>query len=605
MREIIIPSLAEAPSDSNTTDLVENHFKQDPDLALFARQYSPGEWTDVSVREFREDVQKLAKALASAGIEPGDSVAIMSPTRYEWTLLDLAIMYAGGVTVPIYETSSPAQIAWILTDSDVKAAIVEKSEHQRAVQTAIQREELPELSGLWVMEDGLDDLRALAAQGPSSEVMEQRRTTAHIDDVATIVYTSGTTGKPKGCLITHGNLVNLSLNVLASEMGAVLPRGSKTIMFIPLAHIFARFISFQALAAGAKVGHTPNVKDLVPDLKSYQPSFLLAVPRVFEKVYNSALLNAEEGGKGKIFKAGAKVAVDYSKAREARQIPASLRVKHWVFNKLLFSKIRDAMGGNVKDAISGGGPLGAYLSHFFRGVGVDIKEGYGLTETTAPLTVNRPGDQTRVGTVGLPIPGNGVRIADDGEIMAHGVCVFKGYHNLPDKTAEEMVDGWFATGDVGELDEDGFLTITGRKKEILVTASGKNVAPAQLEDQIRADGLVSQVIVIGDNQKFVAAIVTLDSETAPSWLKQRQLDEDMSMEDMSRHPVVQDHIQSLIDQANESVSRAESIREFRIAEQDFTIESGQMTPSLKIRRESIMRDYNDLIEDIYQPAASN
>ena len=601
MQEIIIPPVAETPHDSNATDLVEDQYNQDPNHALFARQHQAGEWTDVSAEEFRADVQTIARALAAKGIKAGDSVAIMSPTRYEWTLLDLAIMYAGAVTVPIYETSSPSQIAWILEDSMVKAAVVEKQEHARAVHAAIKREGLPELNGIWVMEAGLDDLRAHADSGPDANEMEQRRSKANLDDVATIVYTSGTTGKPKGCMITHGNLVNLSMNVLRSEMSTVLTRGSKTVLFIPLAHIFARFISFQALAAGAKVGHTPDVKQLVPDLKSYQPDFLLAVPRVFEKVYNSALLNAQEGGKGKIFERGAEVAVDYSKATEAGHVPVGLRIKHWVFDKLLYTKIRAAMGGNVKDAISGGGPLGAYLSHFFRGVGVNIKEGYGLTETTAPVTVNRPG-KTRVGSVGLPVPGCGIRIADDGEILASGVCVFKGYRNLPDKTAEEMVDGWFATGDVGRLDEQGYLTITGRKKEILVTASGKNVAPAQLEDQIRADSLISQVIVVGDNQKFVAAIITLDEETAPSWLKQHDLDEDMSMVEMSKHPAVAEHVQGLIDQANESVSRAESIREFRISAEDFTIEAGQMTPSLKIRREAIMRDYTDLIDDIYQTA---
>jgi len=604
MREITIPSLVEAPQNSNATDLIENHFAEDPDLALFARQTSPGEWTDISVSEFRADVQTLARALAAMGIERGQSVAIMSPTRYEWTLLDFAILYAGAVTVPIYETSSPSQIAWILEDSDVQAAVVETGQHKSAVQTAIQREGLTELRGIWVMDNGLDDLRAQAELGPDAEAMNARRSAANLDDVATIVYTSGTTGRPKGCMITHGNLVNLSLNVLASEMGSILPRGSKTIMFIPLAHIFARFISFQAIAAGAKVGHTPDVKDLVPDLKSYQPDFILAVPRVFEKVYNSAMLNAEQGGKGKIFHTGANIAIEYSKAKEAGSIPIGLRLKHWVFDKLLYTKIRAAMGGNVTDAISGGGPLGAYLSHFFRGVGVDIKEGYGLTETTAPVTVNRPGDRTRVGTVGLPVPGNSIRIAEDGEILAQGISVFKGYHNLPDKTAEEIIDGWFHTGDIGQLDNDGFLSITGRKKEILVTASGKNIAPAQLEDQIRADGLISQVMVVGDNQKFVAAIITLDTETAPSWLQQRQLDEAMTMSEMAQHPVVREHVQGLIDQANESVSRAESIREFRIADQDFTIESGQMTPSLKIRRETIMRDYSDLIDDIYQPTAS-
>lgn len=603
MKEIIIPAVAEAPPTSNATDLVEDQYNQDPQHALFARQLEPGEWSDVSAQEFRADVKTIARALASVGIKPGDSVAIMSPTRYEWTLLDLAIMYAGAVTVPIYETSSPSQVAWILEDATVKAIVVEKAEHARAVETAIQREGLPQLNGMWIMDDGLDDLRALAEQGPSEEEMEQRRTQANLDDVATIVYTSGTTGRPKGCLITHGNLVNLSLNVLHSEMREVLIRGSKTILFIPLAHIFARFIAFQTLASGSKVAHTPDVKNLVPDLKSFQPDFLLAVPRVFEKVYNSALLNAQDGGKGKIFERGAEIAIDYSKAKEAGSVGMGLRLKHWVFDKLLYSKIRAAMGGNVKNAISGGGPLGAYLSHFFRGIGVNIKEGYGLTETTAPVTVNRPG-KTRVGTVGLPAPGCGIRIADDGEILASGVCVFKGYHNLPDKTAEELVDGWFLTGDVGHLDDDGFLTITGRKKEILVTASGKNVAPAQLEDQIRADGLISQVMVIGDNQKFVAAIITLDEETAPAWLKQRELDPDMSIAEMATHPTVLEHVQELVDQANETVSRAESIREFRIADRDFTIEGGQMTPSMKIRRETIMRDFAELIDDIYQPASN-
>lgn len=603
MKEIIIPPVAEAPHASNATDLVEDQYTKDPNHPLFARQLQPGQWTDVSAHEFREDVQLIARALAAIGIEPGDSVAIMSPTRYEWTLLDLAIMYAGAVTVPIYETSSPSQIAWILKDSQVKAAIVEKDSHARAVKTAIQRESLPELHGMWIMDEGLDDLRAEADRGPEADEMERRRTHANLDDVATIVYTSGTTGRPKGCMITHGNLVNLSLNILHSEMREVLTRQSKTILFIPLAHIFARFISFQTLAAGSKVAHTPDVKELVPDLKSYQPDYLLAVPRVFEKVYNSALLNAQAGGKGKIFEQGAAIAVAYSQGKEAGKLGVGLRMKHWLFDKLLYSKIREAMGGHVKDAISGGGPLGAYLTHFFRGVGVNIKEGYGLTETTAPVTVNRPG-KTRVGTVGLPAPGCGIRIADDGEIFASGVCVFKGYRNLPDKTSEELVDGWLATGDIGSLDKDGYLTITGRKKEILVTASGKNVAPAQLEDQIRSDGLISQVMVIGDKQKFVAAIVTLDEETSPSWLKQRQLDPEMSMQDMASHPLVIKHVQGLVDAANESVSRAESIREFRITDRDFTIEAGQMTPSMKIRRETILRDFGHLVDDIYASSAS-
>ncbi len=599
MKEIIVPPVVDVPRDMNITDLLEQQVTEDSSRALFGRQTSPGQWTDVSSAEFRSDVQTLARGLAAAGIQAGDRVGIMAATRYEWTLMDFAIWYAGAITVPIYETSSPSQVAWILSDSDVKAVALENPRHQKVVDTAVRQEKLDPLVGIWQMDGGgLDELRALADQGPEEAEMESRRSRAGLDEIATIIYTSGTTGKPKGCELTHGNFVELSLQAINSDLKKVLHHDSSTVMFIPLAHVFARFIAIVSVAAGAKVGHTADVKQLVPDLQSYQPTFLLAVPRVFEKVYNSAMLKAEAGGKGKIFAAGAQTAIDYSTALQDGKVPLGLKLKHTLFEKLLYGKIREAMGGKVTSAVSGGGPLGARLGHFFRGIGVNIMEGYGLTETTAPVTVNSPA-KVKIGTVGRPLPGNGVKIADDGEVLARGVCLMRGYHNRPDVTEKEIVDGWFHTGDIGSLDEDGFLTITGRKKELIVTASGKNVAPAQLEDQIRADAIISQVMVVGDNRPFVAALVTLDGEAIGGWLQQHGIPADTPVEELAENQTVKDHVQSVIDKANQSVSKAESVRAFRIAPVDFTVESGQMTPSLKLKRNVVMEDFKDLVEEIY------
>ncbi|MGO4493448.1 long-chain fatty acid--CoA ligase, partial [Arthrobacter sp. 2YAF22_2] len=514
MREIIVPPLVTVPPETNVTDLVLRQAAKASNPALFSRLDAAGQWQDVRATNFLADVSLLAKGLMASGVGAGDRVGIMSRTRYEWSLVDFAIWFAGAVSVPIYETSSPSQVAWNLGDSGAVAAFGESAHHEDIIRQAATSEGLTGLRHVWQLEgDGLDEVRA-AGSAISDEALEARRSQASLQDLATIIYTSGTTGRPKGCELTHGNFVELSDNVLATSLGQTVNEHARTIMFLPLAHVFARFISVLAVAAGVTVAHTPDIKNLLPDLQSYRPTFILAVPRVFEKVYNSALTKAEDGGKGAIFHRAAETAIAYSRARQAGKVGPGLRLKHALFDRLVYGKLRAAMGGEVAHAVSGGGPLGERLGHFFQGVGLQILEGYGLTETTAPVTVNTP-SLIRIGTVGAPIPGNAVKIADDGEILAKGVCVMRGYFNRDDLTAEAFEDGWFRTGDIGQLDDQGFLTITGRKKEIIVTAGGKNVVPALLEDQIRADALVSQVLVVGDNRPFIGALVTLDEEALP------------------------------------------------------------------------------------------
>ena len=430
----------------------------------------------------------------------------------------------------------------------------------------------------------------------SDEDLEARRSAAGLSDVATIIYTSGTTGRTKGCELTHGNFVELSDNALAI-IGEIVHEGAKTIMFLPLAHVFARFISVLAMAAGTTVAHTPDIKNLLADLQSYEPTFILAVPRVFEKVYNSALTKAEDGGKGAIFHKAADTAIAFSKARQEGRVGLGLKLRHALFDKLVYGKLRAAMGGHVAHAVSGGGPLGERLGHFFQGIGLQVLEGYGLTETTAPISVNTP-SLIKIGSVGKPLPGNSVKIAEDGEILAKGVCVMRGYYQREDLTAETFADGWFRTGDVGRVDEDGFVWITGRKKEIIVTAGGKNVIPAVLEDQIRADALVSQVLVVGDNRPFIGALVTLDQEALPGWLQRHSLPADTSLADAAANPVVKAAVQDLITAANASVSQAEAIKSFRIVPADFTEASGHLTPSMKVKRAQVMKDFENVIEEM-------
>ncbi|GFZ83964.1 AMP-dependent synthetase/ligase [Nesterenkonia alkaliphila] len=602
MREFAVPAAVKVEPDLNITDLLERQVAEDPGNVLFGRQLTPGQWTDVTAAEFRDDVVSLAKGLIAKGIQPGERVAIMAATRYEWTLLDFAIWYAGAVTVPIYETSSPSQIAWIVQDSEVKLVFAETDSHVKAVDRAVAQEKLESVQDVLTIDsDDLDQLRS-AGKEIADEELQARRSAANLEDLATIIYTSGTTGKPKGCELTHGNFAELSLNALAS-LETAINKNSSTVLFIPLAHVFARFISVISVAAGARVGHTSDIKQLVDDLGTFQPSFLLAVPRVFEKIYNAAMMKAEADGKGSIFQKAAQTAIDYAKASQEGKPGFVLKLKHGLFDKLVYSKLRARMGGNVKFAVSGGSPLGARLGFFFKGIGLHVMEGYGLTETTAPLTVNTP-TATKIGSVGQPLPGHEVRIDDSGEILGRGVGVFRGYLNRPDANQESFTeDGWYRTGDVGALDSEGFLTITGRQKEILVTAAGKNVAPAQLEDQIRADAIVSQAVVVGDGRPFVAALITLDAETLPGWLEGRGMNPDTPVSELIENQTIIDHVQSVVDKANQSVSKAESIRTFKLLEGDFTIESGHLTPSMKIRRADIMKDYAEAVETLYAEAA--
>jgi len=597
VREFSVPPLVVVPPETNITDLVLRQAAKPSNPSLFSRLDSAGAWQDVSAKDFLADVQALAKGLMASGVNAGDRVGIMSRTRYEWALVDFAIWFAGGVSVPIYETSSPSQVAWNLGDSGAVAAFGEAAHHEDIIRQAATSEGLTALQHVWQLEgNGLDALRE-AGRDVSDADLETRRSSANLDDTATIIYTSGTTGRPKGCELTHGNFVELSENAL-EIIGEIVHENAKTIMFLPLAHVFARFISVLAMAAGTTVAHTPDIKKLLADLQSYEPTFILAVPRVFEKVYNSALTKAEDGGKGAIFHKAADTAIAFSKARQNGRVGLGLKLRHALFDKLVYSKLRAAMGGQVAHAVSGGGPLGERLGHFFQGIGLQVLEGYGLTETTAPISVNTP-SLIKIGSVGKPLPGNAVKIAEDGEILAKGVCVMRGYYKREDLTAETFADGWFRTGDIGRLDEDGFVWITGRKKEIIVTAGGKNVIPALLEDQIRADALVSQVLVVGDNRPFIGALVTLDQEALPGWLQRHGLPATTTLEEAADNPVVKAAVQDLITHANNSVSQAEAIKSFRIVAADFTEASGHLTPSMKVKRAQVMKDFETVIEEMY------
>lgn len=596
MVQFEVPAIVPADPQANITDLLVERVKATPDLALFAVPEGEG-WRDITAAEFQRQVIALAKGFAASGIEPGDKVGFIARTTYEWTLVDFALFYAGAVMVPIYETSSAAQIQWNLADSGAIAVITESADH--SARLAEVRAELPLIRSAWEMHSG--DLDKLVAAGAdvSEEEIERRRNLANGADIATLIYTSGSTGRPKGCVLTHSNFVELTRNASRSNREVFETPGASTLLFITTAHVFARFISILNIQAGVKTGHQPDTKQLLPALGSFQPTFLLAVPRVFEKVYNSAEQKAEAGGKGKIFRTAAHTAVEHSRLlQEGKKIPFLTKVKFRLFDKLVYSKLRTAMGGRVTYAVSGSAPLGPRLGHFFHSLGVTILEGYGLTETTAPATVNQA-RKSKIGTVGPVIPGVGIRLADDGEVQVRGVNVFKEYWRNPEATAAAFDGDWFKTGDIGAFDEEGFLTITGRKKEIIVTAGGKNVAPAGLEDPIRANPIVGQVVVVGDQKPFIAALVTLDPEMLPTWLANNGLPGDMSLAEAAKNPAVNAEVQRAIDEANKYVSRAESIRKFTILPSEWTEASGHLTPKMSIKRNVILSDFAADIEEIY------
>ncbi|WP_067438126.1 AMP-dependent synthetase/ligase [Nocardioides jensenii] len=593
MREFATPLTVEIPATGNVTDDVVVNARDHADTVVFSRRTEDG-WTDVTAAEFHDQVASVAKGLIAAGIEAGDRVALLSKTRYEWTLLDYAIWFAGAATVPIYETSSTDQIGWILENSGAKAVVAEGADHLAKV-TGL-RKNLPALNHVWTFEDNAVDVLTSLGADIDDATLEKRRTATTPLDLATLIYTSGTTGRPKGCMLTHGNFM-FELGSAVHELDRLFKdeKGS-TLLFLPLAHVFARIIQVGCIKARVRLGHSADIKNLVEDLGVFQPTFILAVPRVFEKVFNTASQKAAADGRGKIFQRAADTAIAWSRAQDSGRVPLRIRAQHALFDKLVYGKLRAALGGECQYAVSGGAPLGERLGHFYRGIGLVILEGYGLTETTAALTVNLP-DAQKVGTVGRPLGGTTARIADDGELLFKGGQVFAGYWDNEAATAEALTDGWFHTGDVGELDDEGFVRITGRKKEILVTAGGKNVAPAVLEDRIRAHALVSQCIVVGDGEPFIGALVTIDPESFPHWAQEHG--KSGSIADLVDDPDLRAAVQAAVDDANKAVSKAESIRKFTILPIDWTEEDGQLTPSLKLKRNVVMREHRADVAELY------
>ncbi|MGA8459916.1 MAG: AMP-dependent synthetase/ligase [Streptosporangiaceae bacterium] len=610
MREYSIPALVDVPATASLADVVFTRAASQPHSVIMRRldgggpgaPGGPGEpngpsgWRDVTAGQFCDEVTALAKGLIAAGVSPGDRVALMSRTRYEWTLVDYAIWTAGAVTVPIYETSSAEQVEWILSDSGASAAFAETQAHADAIRQA----DVAAVQNVWLIEGPDGTVAGPDGASVTDEQLEQHRTARKAADLATIIYTSGTTGRPKGCQITHGNLLSDVRNAVEGSLVEVFEiAGSSTLLFLPLAHSFARIIQVGCLESGAILGHWPDTRTLAKALPEFRPTFLLAVPRVFEKVYNTAVQQASASkAKSRIFDAAAATAVAWSQAASSDGAAPgqALRLRHALFDRLVYAKLRAAVGGKVAYAVSGGAPLGERLGHFFRGAGITILEGYGLTETSAAATVNRP-SRNKIGTVGPPLPGVAIKIADDGEILLRGPNVFPGYWHNDAATAEVLdPEGWFGTGDVGGLDEEGFLQVTGRKKELIVTAGGKNVAPAVLEDRLRASPLISQCVVVGDGRPYIACLITLDEEGLEFWRKQHGLAADA---DVTDNPELTADIQTAVDEANKAVSRAESIRRFRVLPSDFTEENGYLTPSLKVRRNLVIKDFAADIEALY------
>jgi long-chain acyl-CoA synthetase len=585
MNEVTNPAIIPAATAGNLTNLISERAWFEPERITMSRPLGDG-WQPLTARQVEEEIRATAKGLVAAGIQIGDRVAIMARTRYEWTILDFAIWYAGGCVVPIYETSSAEQVDWILNDSASVGLIVETPTHRELVTSVLPSH----TKHVWVMtEDVLATLRS-AGKEVSDDEIERRRNALVPETLATLIYTSGTTGRPKGVQLTHGNFLSECGNVVEGASDLFLKPGGSTLLFLPVAHVFGRMVEIGAIHAGLHLAHCSDpVGRLQPDLASFKPSFVLAVPRIFEKIYNGAEAKADAAGKGKIFRKAAEVAIAYSEGKDKRGFNPLLTLKHALFDKLVYSKIRAAMGGAVEAAISGGAPLGARLGHFYRGAGITILEGYGLTETTAGATLNLT-KNIRVGSVGRPIPGTTIKIADDGEVLIKGPIVMRGYWQN-DAANQEVFDGqWFKSGDLGRLDDEGFLYITGRKKELIVTAGGKNVAPAVLEDRLRAHPLVSQCMVVGDNQPFIASLITIDQDMLKGWIA-ANTKTGATIATLINDPDLIAVIQTAVDEANKAVSKAESIRKFAILANDFTIAGGELTAKLSLKRHVIAEKY--------------
>ena len=594
MNEISIPPLVPAATAGNLTNLIAERAWFEPERIIMSRPLGEG-WQPVTAREVEEEIRATAKGLIASGVQIGDRVAIMARTRYEWTILDFATWFAGGVVVPIYDTSSAEQIDWILNDSHSVAIIVETpalAELVKTVQPSHTRH-------MWTMTDDVLTVLREAGKHIGDDEIDRRRNALTPASLATLIYTSGTTGKPKGVQLSHANFLSECGNVVQGASELFLKPGGSTLLFLPVAHVFGRMVQIGSISAGLHMAHCSDPVGRLPmDLASFKPTFVLAVPRIFEKIYNGAEAKAEAAGKGDIFRKAAAVAIAYSEALDKKKVSPILKLKHGLFDKLVYSKIRAGMGGRVEAAISGGAPLGARLGHFYRGAGVTVLEGYGLTETTAGATLNLIGAQ-RVGSVGRPIPGTSVKIAEDGEVLLRGPIVMDGYWQNQ-AANDEVFDSerWFKSGDLGKLDEDGFLYIVGRKKELIVTAGGKNVAPAVLEDRLRAHPLVSQCMVVGDNQPFIAALVTLDPDALKAWVANNKKD-GASIADLVNDPDLIAVVQTAVDEANKAVSKAESIRKFTLLPTDFTIAGGHLTAKLSVKRHVVAKEFAKEIDALF------
>ena len=593
MNEITIPAIIPTAVAGNLTNLIAERAWFEPERIVVSRPLGDG-WQAVTAKDYEAEIRSVAKGLIASGIAFGDRVAIMAKTRYEWTVLDFAIWYAGAVPVPIYETSSAEQVDWILTDSAAVAIIVETPALVELVKPVMPAS----CKNLWNITDNALATLTAAGKSVSDDEISKRREALKPETLATLIYTSGTTGKPKGVHLTHGNFLSECGNVVNGASDLFLKPGGSTLLFLPVAHVFGRMVQIGAITAGLHLAHCSDITKLPTDLGTFKPTFVLAVPRIFEKIFNGAEAKAAAAGKGKIFHKAADVAVAYSMAMDSKRISPLLKLQHGLFDKLVYSKIRAGLGGRVEAAISGGAPLGERLGHFYRGAGIRVLEGYGLTETTAGATLNLSWAH-KVGSVGKPIPGTTIKIADDGEVLIKGPIVMKGYWQNDAANAEVFTsDNYFRSGDLGKLDDEGYLYITGRKKELIVTAGGKNVAPAVLEDRLRSNPLISQCMVVGDNQPFIAALITLDPDSIKPWAVANKK-EGASIAELAKDPTLLAVIQTAVDETNKAVSRAESIRKFTVLPVDFTIAGGQLTAKLSVKRHVVAQQFAREIDELF------
>lgn len=587
-------------SDKNIFSVLEERVERTPDDNLVEYKNAQGEWAAFTAAEFKNKVVALAKGLIARGVMPGDSVSIIAHTCWQWTALDVAIMSIGALTVPVYETNSPAQVKMIFNDANVKMAFAEDDFQRDKIESV--RDQCPDLGDVYVIGLGAIDTIIEYGRAVSDAEFLEREQAVKGSDLATIVYTSGSTGTPKGVELTHANFVFITYSGVNSMPDIAMKPNRRLLLFLPLAHVFARYMQFFCFAGNVSLGLSSNLKTILADFKAFKPTFILAVPRIFEKIYNAASQKAGAGFKGRVFADATQTAYDWSHAQQSGgSIPLALNAKHALYNKLLYSSIMEVFGGHVEYAVSGGAPLDSSIAHFFNGVGLPLLEGYGMTETCAPSSVN-PTEGYKIGTIGLPLQGVTMGVDEEGELCIKSPAVCAGYHNNPDVTKQQIVDGWLHTGDLGSIDDDGFVSIVGRKKDLIITAGGKNVSPCEMEASIMTSPVVSQCVMIGDRKPFIAAIISLDLAETNLWLESKGAEQVADLDEASKNPIVRAEVERAVNKANELASRAESIRKFEIVPDEFTEENGLVTPSMKARRQAVVEHYRTLIDKvIYVP----